>query len=73
MKNLVNAPAYAQVQASCQKLLEEWLTKAEYAQMPGDLRTKLLGMNLPDRIAWQNIEAVRFSKTQKGGALGKEE
>jgi hypothetical protein len=26
-------------------------------------------MNLPDRIAWQNIEAVQFSAKQKAGGL----
>ena len=29
-------------------------------------------MSLPDRIAWQNIEAVQFSKTQKGGNVSAE-
>lgn len=69
MKNLVNDPALATVQADCQKQLEAWLDQAEYAHMPPDLKKKLLAMPLPDRIAWQNIEAVQFSKKQKGGVI----
>ena len=63
-KNLIGTPAAAQAQADCQKLLDEWLAKAEYAHMPPDLKTKLLAMNLPDRIAWQNLEAIKFAQKQ---------
>ena len=67
--NLVGNPSVAHSQAGCQKLLDEWLAKAEYAHMPPDLKTKLLAMKLPDRIAWQNLEAIKFAeKQQNSGA-----
>ena len=72
MKNLIGVPAFAQVQAECQKQLDVWLTKAEYGQMPDDLRKKVLSMSLPERIAWQNIEAVEFCKAQKGATVDPE-
>ncbi len=64
-KNLLGTPAAEQAQADCQKLLEEWLAKAEYAHMPSDLKSKVLAMNLPDRIAYQNLEAMTFAAKQK--------
>jgi arylsulfatase A-like enzyme len=69
MKNLINDPPHAQVQAECQKQLDGWLSKAEYELMPPDVKSKVMSMNLPDRIAWQNIEAVQFSAKQKAGGL----
>jgi hypothetical protein len=45
--------------------LDDWLAKAEYSEMPASLRAKVLSLSLPDRIAWQNIEAVQFAKQQK--------
>ncbi len=69
MKNLINDPACAAVRADCQKRLDDWLAKAEYAHMPPALRDKVLSMSLPERIAWQNIEAVEFSKKQRAGGM----
>ncbi len=66
-RNLVGDAAFAEVQAACQRQLDGWLERVEYSQMPPELRSKVLSMSLPDRIAWQNIEAVQFSKAQKGG------
>jgi hypothetical protein len=37
--------------------------------MTPDLRKQALSMSLPDRIAWQNIEAVKFSAAQKGASV----
>lgn len=65
MRNVVDDPAYAPARDACQKRLEAFLDQAEYGQMPPDLRTKLLAMSLPDRIAWQNIEAVKFAEKQR--------
>jgi arylsulfatase A-like enzyme len=55
LKNLVEDSAYASAREGCQAQLDAWLEKAEYGQMPADLRSKLLPMSLPDRIAWQNV------------------
>lgn len=65
MRNVVDDPAYAPARDACQKRLEAFLDQAEYGQMPPDLRAKLLAMSLPDRIAWQNIEAVKFAEKQR--------
>lgn len=64
-KNLVDDPAYAEVRAACQKRLDAFLEQAEYALMAPDLRAKLMAMSLPDRIAWQNVEAVKFAEKQR--------
>lgn len=69
MKNLIADPAYAKVREYCQKQLDDLLAKAEYANMPPEMKAKVLSMSLPDRIAWQNIEAVQFSKKQKAGGV----
>jgi len=69
MKNLIGDPAFASAQSECQRQLDAWLEKAEYSQMPAELRSKVLSMSLPDRIAWQNIEAVKFSASQRGATV----
>ena len=63
--NVVGDPAYAPVRAECQKRLDAFLEEAEYAQVAPDLKAKLAAMSLPDRIAWQNIEAVKFAEKQR--------
>ncbi len=71
-KNLVNDPAYASVRADCQRQLDAWLAKAEYAYLPPELKAKVLALSLPERIAWQNLEAVQFSKRQKASGAPSE-
>lgn len=72
LKNLIGDPSCEPARAACQAQLDAWLEKAEYSQMPPDLRSKVLSLSLPDRIAWQNIEAVKFSKAQRDSGLAVE-
>ena len=72
LKNRIDDPGYAQARETCQTQLNGWLEKAEYDTMPVALKAKLLSMSLPDRIAWQNIEAVTFSQAQKSSGLAVE-
>jgi arylsulfatase A-like enzyme len=72
LNNLVGTPAAAVAQKECAQMLDDWLAQAEYAYMPDDLRKKVLAMSLPDRIAYQNIEAVQFAKAHKGSGTSAE-
>lgn len=72
LKNLIDDPAYESAREECKKQLDVWLEKAEYANMPEEMRKKVLSMNLPDRIAWQNIEAVEFARSQKADGFSPE-
>lgn len=71
-KNLIDDPSFSGVRETCRQQLDEWLAKAEYAHLPPDLRTKVLSMGLPDRIAWQNIEAVEFARKQRESGVSAE-
>lgn len=72
LKNLIGDPASAAAREACKRQLDAWLERAEYGQMPPDLRSLVLAMSLPDRIAWQNTEAVTFAKSQKDSGLAVE-